>query len=255
LAKHAKPKDRKTTHGAETHRKSEELATNGSILTEDGEGHDKPPEKLGRRVLMLRAAAGVGAAAASLAGSETAGAQGTGNGQAVELGEANTCNATALVTTNSGDGLYCISVGTSGQAARIRAGVIGDSNTNLGVVGVSSAADGVYGQSTSNGAAGVAGVNASSGGGSGIGGQSQQRCGAYSTSVASSGLSQAAGVVGDSNTCEGVTALLSANNGVSWYITGNGKNGVYGADNSDAGNGVYGYSSGGTGVYSSGRSN
>ena len=73
MAKHGKPKHRKATH-----RKGEELAeNNGTLLTDDGEGQDKP---IGRRVLMLGAAAGVGAAAASLAGSETAGAQGTANG-------------------------------------------------------------------------------------------------------------------------------------------------------------------------------
>ena len=256
---HRKATHRKATHRNVTPKKSEPLVEqNGTIPVEGGEGQDKSNGTLPRRALMLSAAAGVGAAAASLAGSEPASAKdlspleiGTTNdatfqtvlwntqgnallGIAVGLSEVGVPQAGLMGDSNTSDGIfgcssvtngvYGVSVGYSGLSTYYQqaiAGVLGDSSTNDGVVGLSSVANGVRGITTGDGS-GVSGV-----------------------SVAPSGFLYSdylyPGVKGDSNSHDGVTGLSSAGNGVSGYSAAYGGSGVYGKDvSADGGFGVNG---------------
>jgi hypothetical protein len=131
--------------------------------------------------------------------------------------------------------------------------VVGDSNEFSGVVGLSSADSGVFGQTSALEEAGVAGFEStnSNSGSQGVLGLSENNTGVSGRSVAVSGLLgfQVAGVVGESNTNIGVIGLSSSTDGVYGETTGDRARGVLGQDNSPGGGyGVYGASAGGTGV-------
>lgn len=153
---------------------------------------DTPGDR--RRLLKMLGATAVGAVGASLLEASPAGAQGIGNGQAVQLGEANTCDGTTQVTTILGDGLSGVSSQGSGvygmttsievqsgvygvliqpsglvnPSTVLGAGVTGDTGSYYGVVGASSVLDGVHGLASAAGASGVAGVATSGSGGYGV---------------------------------------------------------------------------------------
>jgi hypothetical protein len=177
----------------------------GVTTTESGEGQDKPSGRLGRRALMLSAAAGVGATAAMVAGADPASAT---EDRAVLAGESNTATSTTEVITSSGSGLYGVAGSPSGAPAT--AGVFGDSNTVAGAVGASSGSDGVQGMTTHNGSAGV-----------------------YGEAGAASGITwSSAGVHGDSNIGVGVFGGSSATDGVHGVTTCLACAGVFGIDES-----------------------
>ncbi len=146
---------------------------------------DEPGDR--RHLLKVLGAATVGAVGASLLEAGPAGA-GTGDGADVQLGQANTAPdgtsiikgaasglaGTAVVVgdsntdngvigTSSGfSGVTGRSAGASGLIGSLNAGVIGDSTTNSGVLGVSSAmAGGVIGICNANGGGGVGGFDQS----------------------------------------------------------------------------------------------
>ena len=175
---------------------------------------------------MLSAAAGVGAAAASLAGSEPAGAQTA----PMELGESNLATASTSVKVNPASfsdfpavAMYGIGQAKTGVIPLEIFGVVGDSEQHWGVVGLSFFA-GVYGACQ-----GFSGLNT---------GSNQDN--------------YPAGVIGDSNSADGVTGLASANNGVFGLTSASSQNGVYGqnvATSAVTGAGVAGIGSAGSGVY------
>ncbi|HEV2362147.1 MAG TPA: hypothetical protein VGS21_10635 [Acidimicrobiales bacterium] len=101
---------------------------------------------LGRRALLLGAAAGgAGALTGVLAGASPAAAA---NGQSVLLGESNTATATTKITST-----------TAGSAAFVVTGTL------TGIVGQSSVGVGVAGTTTANGTYGIHGIYLASGGG------------------------------------------------------------------------------------------
>ena len=232
---------------------SAELTTKDPISSEEREGSNKPSGKLGRRALMLGAAAGVGAAASLAVGAQPAGADGT----PVELGDNNTATGTTVVVKGASSGI-------GGTAA-----LVGDSDEDNGVYGASSDYSGVVGRSVGNsGLTSTAGVVGDSTTNEGVLGSSSDESGVHGVSVGASGITgNTAGVLGDSNSYDGVTGLSSGGNGVSGYSTGGTGGGVYGqsqghtakkatgaesagvAGVSDTYTGVAGVSSGGYGVY------
>ncbi len=139
------------------------------------DGGNPPPlteERTGRRGLLKAAgAAALGATAASLFEASPVGAT---EDSAVLAGETNTATSETVISTSSGNalsgqtgddtaaGLYGVGVASSGATAGLSpAGVLGDSNTGIGVAGVSSVNSGVYGLTTGNPEAGVLGADAS----------------------------------------------------------------------------------------------
>ena len=267
---------------------SGELTEKDGITSSDvGEDQDKPTGKVGRRALMLGAAAGVGAAAAVVAGASPAEA-GTGDGGNVQLGQANTGadrdnlhhhkqrvrplrdirsreaafpdTAGVVGDSDSNDGVTGLSSYNNGVSGFIATGgnngVYGADNTPGGAHGVHgfpNAGTGVYGQNgvSSSGQSAVYGDDHSTSGGYGVQGFSNAATGVYGVSVGSSGLSIGAGVVGDSNTNDGVVGSSSAGNGISGTTSAGAASGVYGQDASGGtdSSGVYGFSDSGTGVY------
>ncbi len=181
-----------------------------------------PATRLGRRALVLGAAAtGAGLTADLIAGAKPAEAA---NGNAVELGETNSATASTVVNTTAGTGLQG---GISGSEAGA-SGVSGVDNTTgttcHGIYGRSINGTGVYGQTSGPDGYGLHGVDAGNGGAVGI----------FGTSI------NGFGVYGLSNNLTGVQGATQAK----------GQSGVAGIDDSTAGgHGVYGKSTNGTGVY------
>ena len=221
------------------------MESNGTTPLAEGEGPDKPPGRLGRRALMLGAAAGVGGAAALVAGASPAGAA---NGDAVTVGGSFTGTDPTEITNTTGTGIYGVTDAASQLSGT--AGVVGDSNSNDGVLGLSSAADGVHGITTRGGQSGVYGDDQSTGG-YGVYGYSFNATGVQGQSIGASGLAApSAGVIGDSNANDGVSGFSSAGNGVSGYTSAEGGSGVLGVDDSgkSISSGVTAYSKSGSGL-------
>ncbi len=146
--------------------------------------------------------------------------------------------------SSTGSGVYGATAGTSGAAGA--AGVWGDSHDYFGVWGTSVAGDGVHGTTNSTSAAGVSGVNGSSG--AGLWGSSASGDGVFGSGLTGvHGTSQFGwGVYGHSATQDGVHGDTPSNlsSGVAGINTANGY-GVYGSTNN--GDGVYGTAIGVTG--------
>jgi hypothetical protein len=100
----------------------------------------------------------------------------------------NTSNTSPAVqgeSAGSGPGVYGESIGPSGLSGTAgTAGVVGDSNTNPGVVGLSSVANGVKGITTATDYGGVIGFDQSSGGGFGVQGYTESATGVGISAVA-----------------------------------------------------------------------
>jgi hypothetical protein len=120
-----------------------------------GEGR---PVRVGRRRLMLgAAAAGAGAAVGLVAGAAPASAAPNANGGAVKLGESNKATTNTSVTTTAENGLQGISSAGGGYAGVNGinntsgcSGVLGTSTNGLGVAGSSTNGVGVSGFSTND---------------------------------------------------------------------------------------------------------
>ena len=146
------------------------------------EGHGGGPSWTRRGLIAGVAAAGVGAAIGAAGGVGPAGAlTGGAQGGDLVLGEANTAAATTEITTTGGAGLLGITGASSGLVPSVTlalAGLIGDTDTGYGVIGASSASSGVWGVSdytqgvlgdtSANGEAGVRGFDNSTAGGYGV---------------------------------------------------------------------------------------
>jgi hypothetical protein len=177
------------------------------------------PVRVGRRRLMLgAAAAGAGAAVGLVAGAGPASAAPDANGGAVKLGDSNKATATTSVTTTAGDGLQGISSAGGGFA-----GVNGVDNSSgaAGVSGTSTNGTGVSGTSTNG-----IGVSGSSTAGAGVIG---------TTSATFSGSGEQAGVFGSSTGTNGVGVFGQGEVGVFGTTSTNLTTGVSGLDESPEG--------------------
>jgi hypothetical protein len=161
--------------------------------------------RLGRRVLMLgAAAAGAGAAVSLVAGTDKAYAA---NGGDFILGESNIASATTEVATTFGDGLR----GSTSQSGQN--GVEGNDTSSgggNGVRGTSQLGTGVYGAITgdSTGQSGVYGDDASTGSGGGYG--------VFGTSDSGTGVRGEGGLIGvQASGPVGVLATATQSYGVS----------------------------------------
>jgi hypothetical protein len=205
-----------------------------------------------RGLLKVAGAAAVGIAGAGILTAAPAGAQGTANGQAVQLGEGNTCTATTQVTTTIGDGLF------GETSANGNNGVLGaDISTGggSGVLGLSTNGSGVYGQTSKGGqggAAGVVGSDLSTGGGIGVRGQSTVGSGVSGVTTGDNSN----GVIGNDDSVGGGFGVKGvSNNGVGVYAmtTGNSNNAVVAFDNGAVGGfGLNAGSSNGIGIFANG---
>jgi len=144
----------------------------------DHEPGETPPTPGAGRVSRrgaLRALGGVAAGGVGMAiGSAVLGVQpaAAANGDNLVLGQGNSASAeTDLTTGGSGSGLSVVLGGTSGVGPG-PAALVGDSSTQAGIVGASSAGDGVDGYTTADGFAGVSGTDTSPTGGNGVSGVS-----------------------------------------------------------------------------------
>lgn len=160
----------------------------GSEPTEKGDGNGKLTRKLGRRALMLGAATGAGAAAALVAGASPTGAA---NGDTVKVGGSFTGTDATEITNTHGTGIYGTSAAASGITG-YTAGVLGGSDTNSGVVGLTSASGnkspmgGVVGVTNGTDSNGVCGVDAGgAGSGAGVFGESLNNIGIWGSTVES----------------------------------------------------------------------
>jgi hypothetical protein len=127
----------------------------------DGNRGSRPlPPLLGRRTLIMGAAAvGVGAAASLAAGAEPAMAA---NGGDVQLGKTNKATATTTVTTTKGNGVAGETSAGGGSGLYGKCTNTG-ADGGYGVQGVSSNGPGVYGSSSGNGVEGAGGVGGTNG--------------------------------------------------------------------------------------------
>ena len=148
---------------------SGELTEKDGIASSDAcEDQDEPSGRLGRRALMLGVATGVGTAAALVVGASPVGAA---NGDTVTVGGSFTGTDATDITNTGGTGIYGTSAAASGITG-YTAGVLGDSDTNSGVVGMTSASGntspmgGVVGLTNGTDSNGVCGID---GGGAGSG--------------------------------------------------------------------------------------
>jgi hypothetical protein len=182
------------------------VTTQRNVCDSDNDSGQQP-ERIGRRSLMLgaaTAAAGAGAAVGMLGTAQPAEAVSGGN---FILGEANTASSpTSLVSsegglsvttssvaeappltgavsgndetgpgsygvvgvTQDGLGVYGVQNKVSGLLGSDKAGVVGDSASTFGVLGLSSGDDGVHAETSHEGSSGVAGIDTSTGGGVGV---------------------------------------------------------------------------------------
>jgi hypothetical protein len=193
-----------------------------------GRAADVSEKRTDRRgLLKVAGAATIGAVGAGLLKAAPAAGQGIANGQAVQLGEANTCTATTSVATTVGEGLLAST--TAGDAYA-----------------------GVHGSDLSSGSSGV-GVWGDSDSGIGVLGKSVSGTAILGTFEGDSGLypSLRAAVRGDSGVTDGVIGLSSVGDGVLGATSaGDAYAGVNGADLSGlpSGIGVIGGSVSGIGV-------
>lgn len=155
-----------------------------------GEGQAATPGRLGRRALMLGAAATGAGVAASVAGGGAAQAA-AGKQPAVLLGKSNSAHGTTQVITRVGDGLkgQTFAAGHSGvvgfdtSTATGGHGLYGHSIHGAGVLGISQHGTGITGLGSTVGQSGVAGIDQTAAGGAhGVFGQSQHGDGVFATS-------------------------------------------------------------------------
>jgi hypothetical protein len=197
--------------------------SDNSVEVAPGQGR---PVRVGRRRLMLGAAAGAATAVGLVAAAGPAEAgQSPSADSPVELGKSNKATATTSVTTTAGNGLQGISSAGGGFA-----GVAGRDNTSgpVGVSGTSTNGTGVTGSSTA---------------GSGVIG---------TTSATFSG--ELAGVVGQSTASDGVGVFGHGDIGVFGSTSTNGSTAVSALDESpEGGVGVAASSDHGTALVASGN--
>jgi hypothetical protein len=228
---------------------------------------DSPARRVGRRALMLgAAAAGAGVAASLVVGADPANAETAATtSKAVLLSKSNTAKATTTVVTKAGNGLEgvtsaddCAGVAGDDTSANGGFGLYGTSTDGYGVYATSESGKGVYGQSTDSdglhgqtsgdGACGAYGYDGSSGGGYGVNGQSTNGTGVIGQTTAD-GLSGVEGVDASSGGGYAVSGNSTNGIGVIGQTTGDGQYGVYGYDKSAGGGwGVFGYGNNGNGV-------
>jgi len=133
-------------------------------------------------MLKILGATAVGAVGASLVEASPAGAA---DGDPVVMGFTNTCTSTTFIAPSAGTGIYGIASAVSsllspGEAA----GVIGDSNTVQGVLGLSTIGNGVTGETSGSNQAGVFGFDGSAGDTSfGVAGVSNTGVGVFARGV------------------------------------------------------------------------
>jgi hypothetical protein len=132
------------------------MTDNSTVNPGRGDGPEtgtNDPHRVGRRGLMLgAAAAGVGTVAA-LAAVDSAGAA---NGGAVILGAANKATATTSITNKKANAIEGAYTGSSVVAV----GILGESTTGYGVAGVTTGPNaGVGGTASGEGASGVYGIS------------------------------------------------------------------------------------------------
>ncbi|MFN8291466.1 MAG: hypothetical protein U0U70_14510 [Chitinophagaceae bacterium] len=194
---------------------------------------------------------------------------------------ANTSHTVNILTNGAGRGLNVVATGTSGNAARVRLGaapatsiataasIYGESNTSLGVVGVSGSQSGVYGLSTGT-LGGTVGVNTGTGNALWGVATGNGRSGYFETNVANTNN---AVEINQSGTGQGLAVLLpnaaSGATGINVNVSGGGTGilsetqggfaGVEGRTNTISGAGligrnlalgeaIVGFTSGGPGV-------
>lgn len=213
-----------------------------SSADRDGARQSSPP-RLGRRTLMMGAAAvGVGAAASLAAGAEPAMAA---NGGDVLLGKTNKARATTTVTTTKGNGLKGETsadggIGLYGYAsAKNGTGVVGSSN-GFGVVGIGKGTNGygVYGEGPTGGIFGLTNTadqygvfgNASAlaRGGKAVYGLASDGYGVYGECADSgfgvlgtSGANGAVGVFGAADGSDAIGVLAQSTAGTALSVDGN----------------------------------
>jgi Collagen triple helix repeat (20 copies) len=184
------------------------------------------------------------------AGTVTLPFSGTGSdpNAAISVTNSGTGNGVVGLTTNAASGVYGGSPNGSGYGVAGRAGsgsgigapthtgVLGDSDTGYGMLGLSNHNDGVHGHTSFSGSgayAGVAGIG--DGGNFGVYATSGTGSAVYATTKGFSGQSGAAAVWGDTHDYYGVWGTSVAGDGVH--------------GNSTSASGVYGLSASGAGVW------
>jgi hypothetical protein len=145
---------------------NEQIGLDGPAALKDGDAPTVSPiARVGRRALVLgAAAAGAGMAASLVVGNGPAEAE---NNSPVLLGDANTATATTSITNNAGGAFDATTSANGGHSAvhgndtsaKGGYGVAGSSANGTGVSGMSTYGPGVYGTTSGNGQAGVAGVD------------------------------------------------------------------------------------------------
>ncbi len=135
------------------------------------------------------------------------------------------------------------------------ANVLGESQEDNGVRGVSHGTDGVAGLSDAQGHSGVIGKNDSQGS-NGVAGLSAEGRGVMGISVNGVGVfgrsTGGPGVVGESETDDGVRGTSGGADGVAGISNAQGHSGVVGRNDTEGSNGVAGMSADGTGVFGKG---
>jgi len=203
-------------------------------------GQQAVPRRPGRRQVLREA----GAAGAGLAVGllSAASPAEAANGNPVLLGKANSATATTVVTTTKGNGLQATAKanGASGVS-----GVDASTGGGYGVHGTSSAGTGVYGTTSAAGQDGVIGWDTSTGGGTGVFGRSNNGTGMFGVTYATGqigvqGLDNSSGSGGGF----GVVGASTEGTGVS----GTSEDGTGVSGTSTEGIGVTGVSDNGTGI-------
>jgi hypothetical protein len=203
-------------------------------------GQQAAPRRPGRRQVLREA----GAAGAGLAVGllSAASPAEAADGNPVLLGKASSATATTAVTTTKGNGLQATAKanGASGVS-----GVDASTGGGYGVHGTSSAGTGVYGTTSAAGQEGVIGWDTSTGGGTGVFGRSNNGTGMFGVTYATGqigvqGLDNSSGSGGG----YGVVGASTEGTGVS----GTSEDGTGVSGSSVEGIGVTGASDNGTGI-------
>src|SRR5579863_5923633 len=211
-------------------------------------GQQAAPRRPGRRQVLREA----GAAGAGLAAGllSAASPAEAANGNPVLLGKASSATATTAVATTKGNGLQATAKanGASGVS-----GVDASSGGGYGVHGTSSAGTGVYGTTSAAGQEGVIGWDTSTGGGTGVFGRSNNGTGMFGVTYAT-GQIGVQGLDNSSGSGGGYGVVGASTEGIGVTGVSDNGTGISGSTSADGKYGVQGVdtsSGGGYGLHGS----